>query len=70
MASDMQQETPDESMVSVPNLTVLDAPQETPEAEEEYGEPRGALTFVLLMLGGYAVYWTITYFEIFIGRGA
>lgn len=43
---------------------------EETEAQEEYGAPRGALAFVLLMLAGYAAYWFIIWFEIMVLRGA
>ena len=45
------------------------------EADETVGswnkiEPRGAFTFVFILLAIYLVYWFLTYFEIFIIRGA
>ncbi len=48
------------------------APQEQPETTtptEEYGPPRGAFAFVILMMTMYTIYWIITYFEVFILRG-
>ncbi|RMG87946.1 MAG: cytochrome c oxidase subunit 2A [Chloroflexi bacterium] len=43
--------------------------QPTPnEEQEQYGPPRGAMAFVLLMLLMYIGYWFLTYME-FISRG-
>lgn len=33
-------------------------------------QPRGALVFVGLLIAFYVIYWFITYFEVFILRGA
>jgi hypothetical protein len=49
------------------------ATQQQVEAAEEqfsYPEPKGAFLFVMLMMIFYIAYWTISYFEIFIFRGA
>ena len=43
---------------------------EDEQPKERYGVPRGALAFVLVMLFGYALYWFITWFEVFVLRGA
>lgn len=38
--------------------------------DEVYPPPKGAMAFVVLVLIGYIVYWFITWFEIFVLRGA
>lgn len=52
-----------------------EAQTEVPESEIEipetkYTEPTGAFTFVILVLIFYAIYWTISWFEVFVIRGA
>ena len=41
---------------------------QTHEAEKHF-EPRGAFVFVLLLLAFYAIYFIMTYFEVFVLRG-
>ncbi len=36
---------------------------------EKHFEPRGAFLFVLLLLAFYAIYFVLTYFEVFMLRG-
>lgn len=45
--------------------------QETTEQtdQDQYGAPRGAFVFVLLMLAGYIVYWFSTYLLVVVERG-
>lgn len=39
------------------------------DAHSDEVTPRGAFTFVMLMLTFYVIYWLISWFEIFILRG-
>jgi hypothetical protein len=56
-------------------MAVEEQQSTTPEPVEEhghgdeYGEPTGAFTFVMLMLTFYALYWAYTWVEIFVLRG-
>lgn len=53
----------------MPATTSTEAALETDD--EDFGMvPRGALIFVMLMLAYYVFYWFVTWFEIFILRGA
>lgn len=40
------------------------------ETEETYGEPRGAMTFVMLLGLFYLVYYFLTWFEVMVLRGS
>jgi hypothetical protein len=40
------------------------------DRREEEGEPRGAFTFVILMIVFYIGYWVFSWFEIFATRGS
>lgn len=64
----MVAETPQTQITPTAEEQANTQPQE--EKKERYSAPRGAFAFVLLLLAGYAVYWFITWFEIFILRGA
>jgi len=56
---------------------VVEAQQEADEqplvdvetVEMVYPRPRGAFLFVMLLIMFYIVYWSVSYFEIFIVRG-
>jgi hypothetical protein len=45
-----------------------ESPNKT-HTEEEEPAPRGAIAFVAIMLGSYAVYWAILWFVSIIQRG-
>lgn len=68
-----QEETSEEQAEA---LQAADTDAEAPpvvEIESEdlkYPRPRGAFIFVMLMIAFYVVYWTVSYIEIFIIRGA
>ncbi|MEM6280862.1 MAG: hypothetical protein AAF787_01610 [Chloroflexota bacterium] len=51
-----------------PVAEVEAAPAEEPAFS--YPKPNGAFLFVILLMIFYFVYWTISYFEIFVIRGA
>ncbi len=51
-------------------VSVVENVQDPEQIEEAYPEPKGAWAFVLLMAAFYIFYWTLSYFEIFIFRGA
>lgn len=60
-------------MESTDEKVVLEAEAVTAAEEdrpEEQGEPRGAVTFIILMATFYVVYWTISWIEIFATRGS
>ena len=45
--------------------------EDHPKGDDEYlMVPRGALAFVILLILFYVGYWTITWFEVFVLRGA
>ncbi len=60
----------DETATAPAPVSVVEDAAEANQAEEAYPEPKGAWTFVLLLAAFYAFYWTMSYFEVFIFRGA
>jgi len=56
-----------------PDREKEDTPEISPEAQEDAdvpGAPRGAFAFVIVLAIFYTAYWIITWFEIFVLRGA
>ncbi len=78
MTDNTQTDIPEESVeVAGPPapVTTENAAEDAPEPEaadlgESYPKPKGAFLFVMLMMLFYVFYWTLSYFEIFVFRGA
>lgn len=60
----------DETATAPAPVSVVEDAESAEQVEEAYPEPKGAWAFVMLMAAFYVIYWTISYFEIFIFRGA
>jgi hypothetical protein len=58
-------------MEQEPNVQEKDHKEDASQEENstEWAAPKGALAFVFLMLLFYAVYWAISWVEIFVIRG-
>jgi hypothetical protein len=68
---EQEEGTTEEEAVQVAQQAADEQPVVDVEAEDlKYPRPRGAFIFVMLLITFYVVYWTISYIEIFIIRGA
>lgn len=73
MDTDMNTTSVDASETTEAPAEMIAPTEPTPPEEDghdSYAAPRGALAFVMALLIFYVIYWFVTYFEVFILRGA